>query len=89
MMNEMEMTLREYREDRIDAYAELSEKLGHMIHDLQQLQKKVDWAKENNKRANIDTSNIAMLVSTMMMMTNTASRIAKDNEVLMALGDMK
>jgi regulator of replication initiation timing len=89
MMNEMEMTLREYREDRIEAYAELSEKLGHMIHDLQQLQKKVDSARESNKRANIDTSNITMLVSTMMMMTNTASRIAKDNEVLMALGDMK
>ena len=89
MMNEMEMTLREYREDRINAYAELSERLGHMIHDLQQLQKKVDSAKENNKRVNIDTNNITMLVSTMMMMTETASRIAKDNEVLMALGDMK
>jgi regulator of replication initiation timing len=89
MMNEMEMTLREYREDRIESYAELSEKLGHMIHDLQQLQKKVDSARESNKMANIDTSNITMLVSTMMMMTNTASRIAKDNEVLMALGDMK
>lgn len=89
MMNEMEMTLREYREDRAEAYAELSEKLGHMIHDLQQLQKKVDSARENNKRAYIDTNNITMLVSSMMMMTNTASRIAKDNEVLMALGDMK
>lgn len=89
MMNEMEMTLKEYREDRAEAYAELSDKLNHMIHEFQHMKEKVDWAKENGRRVNIDTVNMTMLMSTMMMMTNTASRIAKDNEVLMALGDVK
>lgn len=91
MMTEkdMEMMISEYREDRNEAYAELSEKLGNMIHDLQQLQKKVDSARENNKRANIDTNNITMLMSSMMMMTNTASRIHNDNEILMAFGYLK
>lgn len=91
MMTEkdMEMMIGEYREDRNEAYAELSEKLGNMIHDLQQLQKKVDSARENNKRANIDTNNITMLMSSMMMMTNTASRIHNDNEILMAFGYLK
>lgn len=91
MMNEKEMELlaNEYRDDRNEAYAELSDKLNYMIHEFQRMKEKVDWAKENGRRVNIDTVNMTMLMSTMMMMTNTASRIAKDNELMMAFGDMK
>lgn len=91
MLNEKDMKLlaNEYREDRNEAYAELSEKLNYMILEFQRMKEKVDWAKENGRRVNIDTVNMTMLMSTMMMMTNTASRIAKDNELMMAFGDMK
>ena len=88
-MTELEMTKNEYKDDRQRAYAELGERLGYMISDLKRLKEKVDWAKENNQRVNIDSYNITTLVNTMMLMANTASQIAKDNEVLMALGDVK
>ena len=88
-MNELEMTINEYKERRQNAYADLGDRLGYMMNELQQMKEKVDWAKVVNKRINLDTHNIAMLASTMMMMNNAASEIAKCNEVLMALGDTK
>lgn len=90
-MNEKDRTLlvNEYKEDRVTAYADLSERLGYMMRELGQLKEKTDWAKENGRRVNIDTHNITMLMSSMMMMVNTAERIAKDNEILMALGELK
>lgn len=90
-MTEKDRTLlvNEYKEDRVTAYADLSERLGYMMRELGQLKEKTDWAKENGKRVNIDTHNITMLMSSMMMMVNTAERIAKDNEILMAFGELK
>ena len=83
------LLLNEYKEDRVTAYADLSERLGYMMRELGQLKEKTDWAKENGRRVNIDTHNITMLMSSMMMMVNTAERIAKDNEILMAFGELK
>lgn len=88
-MNELEMTMNEYRERRQNAYADLDDRLEYMINELQQMKEKVNCAKVVNKRVNIDTHNIAMLASTMMMMNNAAAEIAKCNEVLMALGNTK
>lgn len=91
-MNEMEMNKNEYREDRKAAYAELSERLGNMINELERLKEKTDWAAENNQRVNISTHHIAMLMSSMMMINNAVARAEKDNEaltILTLLGDAK
>ena len=90
-MDEKEMALlvNDYKEGRTKAYAELSERLGYMICELEHLKAKTDWAKENGRRVNIDTNSITMLFSSMTMMVNTAERIAKDNEILILLGYTK
>ena len=90
-MNEKDRMLMvsDYKEDRVNACAELSDRTKCMIRELEQLKQKTDWASNTGRRVNIDTHNITMLMSTMMMMVNTAERIAKDNEILMALGELK